>query len=269
VRDFKASRRIVLGEVSRLQNAILNLAVNARDVMPEGGSILISTFTEDGTGVEEGRQFINISVRDTGPGIPPDIVDRIFEPFFTTKDPGKGTGLGLATVYGTATAMGGKVSVISEPGSGAEFIIRLPLSSSELSKPLPRAASAPAQGKGCVLVIDDEDAVRLLLRDVLCRFGYRVLTAPDADKGLEVFRRERRGIDLVILDVVLPGMPAVKAFHEMRSEDPKACVLFISGMKPDPTVSELVSSGSADFLQKPFVSGDLVGKLVKLQGLKK
>lgn len=261
---FEAAAPFVKGDLSQIQSAILNLGVNARDAMPEGGTITIATadVALDGPGaralpdpVDPGR-YVEITVSDTGAGMEPEVQEHIFEPFFSTKPVGKGTGLGLPAVYGTVRAHRGTIQVRSAPGAGSAFRILLPTTSEVAPEVAPRPPEASA-GTGCILVVDDEKIIRTMASDMLRELGYEVLLAEDGDEGIEVFRRERERISLVILDVIMPKRSGPDSFRALKALDPGVRVLISSGFDFDTASRSLVSEGLAGFLQKPFRYSEL------------
>jgi len=265
-REFTPERAVVTGDPAQLENALLNIALNARDAMPGGGSLAFSTDLVDldreycrslPYEMESGR-YVLVRVSDTGTGMSEEVREHIFEPFFTTKAVGKGTGMGLAAVYGTIKSHGGAVEVSSEPGEGTVFRIYLPVADREEQAPGEAGAVAPeAAGASCVLVVDDEE----LVRDVACRalgsLGYRTLACADGAEALELYRRDWRKIDLVLLDMVMPRMNGPATFAAMRGINPEARVVVSSGYSLDGEAGELLERGAAGFIQKPYRIADL------------
>jgi two-component system, cell cycle sensor histidine kinase and response regulator CckA len=233
----------------QLEQVILNLSVNARDAMPEGGRLCVATGLEDGLAV--------LRVSDTGVGMGPEVRSHIFEPFFTTKEPGKGTGLGLATVYGIVEQSGGAIDVQSAPGEGSTFTVRLPA----LDESVAVVAEAPAEAgsAGRVLLVEDEDLVRALVREVLERGGFSVLEAAGPAEAIEHCRSDEE-IDLLVTDLVLPGMSGTALVERIASERPGLRVLYTSGY-----VDESLEA-TANVLEKPFTPDDLLRKVNALVG---
>jgi PAS domain S-box-containing protein len=261
---------IVVGDLSQIQSALLNLGINARDAMPEGGTLTITT--EDVVldmaaaqslpeGVEPGR-YVLVTVADTGAGMTPETVAHLFEPFFSTKPAGKGTGLGLAVVYGTVRAHLGGIVVESRPGAGSTFRVYLP-KKEEGAAPPRLEQQGPGPGGGCILLVDDEKIIRNMARDMLRELGYEVLTAGDGEEALEVFARERPRISLVILDIVMPKRNGPEAFRALRALDPQVRVLMSSGYDFDTAANGLLGEGIAGFLQKPFRIAELSAKVAE------
>ena len=260
---FRARNSCIIGDPAPLQNALLNLGVNARDAMPEGGVITFATANvELNSGYCEASVFniapgpyIEISVSDTGTGMTKDIIRRAFEPFFTTKGIGKGTGLGLAAVYGTITDHSGCVTVYSEPGTGTVFKLYFPLSG---NKKLPVSECEElVHGSGGILLVDDEEILREVGQTQLENLGYRVYLAENGEQALEVYAREKDNISLVILDMIMPGMGGRETLVRLRESYPDIRVLISSGFSQEETVNELESLGAKGFLQKPYIRQEL------------
>ncbi|MFD1106516.1 response regulator [Sphingobium olei] len=250
----------VRADPGQMEQVIVNLAVNARDAMPEGGTLHIQTYAVPAAKVRDMRQQIlpvadysALRVSDTGLGIPPDILAKIFEPFFTTKELGKGTGLGLSTVYGIVKQSGGYIFAESELGRGASFVIYLPVHSGEAEQPAaPAALSARADtwGTGTILLVEDEDMVRAVAERALTRQGYKVLTANDGEQGLEVLAGGEE-IDLLISDVVMPNMDGPAMVARARDTHPDLPVLFMSGYAEE-QLRKSIDIANVAFLPKPF-----------------
>lgn len=258
-----AKNTCVNGDPALLQNALLNLGVNARDAMPDGGIITFATAnvevedhvcTVGGFEVEPGS-YIEISVSDTGSGMSKEVIQHIFEPFYTTKEIGKGTGLGLAAVYGTVADHHGCINIYSEPGMGSVFKLYLPISGewrSEAVKP-----EEQLQGSGGVLLVDDEDLLRTVGRELLEELGYRVYLADNGEQALSVYEAEREHISLVIMDVIMPVMGGKEALQRLKSINPDVRVLMSSGFHQDQPNESFVSLGAKGFIQKPYGKQDL------------
>ncbi|MBI5534822.1 MAG: PAS domain S-box protein [Deltaproteobacteria bacterium] len=254
---------VVLGDINQLQQVVLNLGVNACDAMPDGGKLTFRTEVLDipleaprtDNGLPAGRHVV-LSVSDTGVGIPEEHRHRIFEPFFTTKAQGKGTGMGLALAYGVVRSHRGTIRVQSEVGAGTTFQILLPRVSARVRED-ETVASAPVHGKGRVLVVDDEELIRTLAVRSLERLGYNVDACPDGKSAIEFFTEHHRGIDLVILDMVMPGMNGNDCLARMRQVDPNVRALLSSGHGLDDSMRALVHEGAVGFVQKPYVLAQL------------
>ncbi|MCI0461532.1 MAG: response regulator [Gemmataceae bacterium] len=252
----------VQADAAEMSQVLMNLCLNARDAMPEGGQLVLET-TDIELSAEEARghasrrpgAFVRLRVSDTGHGIAAELLPHIFEPFFTTKGPGKGTGLGLAMVYGILQQHQGWIECDSTPGQGTRFDVYLPRwaeSGEALGQGVPAQAIPPRLGGGeTILFVDDEAAVRELGREWLTRLGYRVLTAADGQEAVEVFEREMGKIDLVVLDVLMPRLSGTDAVRRLREINPKVRVLFASGFPGDQAV-DAVAEGALGFLHKPY-----------------
>jgi PAS domain S-box-containing protein len=244
---FDPSLRRVEADPGQIQQVILNLAVNARDAMPGGGKLTIET-------ANAGSE-VSLCVRDTGHGMDAETLEHVFEPFFTTKGVGKGTGLGLATVYGIVRQSAGRIIVQSEVGRGATFTVFLPaVEAAAVSQDVAKALPA---GSGSVLLVEDERDVRRLAATILESHGYRVLTAADGEEALRMYDRCGHPIDLLISDVVMPRMRGPELAAQLRTRQPEMRVLFISGYS-DPSIASQVVSAASHFLQKPFAAEALV-----------
>jgi PAS domain S-box-containing protein len=256
-------------DIGQLEQVIMNLAVNARDAMPRGGRLVIetsnaaldSTFAVQHHGVVPG-DYVMLCVSDTGLGMDRETQTRIFEPFFTTKEQGKGTGLGLATVYGIVKQAAGYIWVYSEPGRGTTFKLYFPLAEvgSEPAE-LVSTASAKYFGIETVLLVEDEDGVRALVRQVLQKQGYKVLQASSGAEALAISDQRTEPIHLLLTDVVLKQMSGRELSEILVARRPKMKVIFMSGYTDDAVVHHGVMSQSTAFLQKPFTTQALVKML--------
>ncbi len=277
--DLKVSHGRDIGLVKvdpgQLDQVIINLVVNARDAMAgEGGTLTVQTSTEiideptaTGTEVIPPGDYIGIKVTDTGIGIPKENLTRIFEPFFSTKERGEGTGLGLSTVYGIVKQTGGFIAVNSEEGKGTTFTIYLPryeASEEELAETQAVIEETPSRdltGTGAILLVEDEDAVRTFGARALRSKGYDVLEANNGDNALEVLNNTDKVIDLVISDVVMPGIDGPTLIRMLREQKPELKVIFISGYAEDTYRDELDEENGVHFLPKPFSLKDLATKV--------
>ncbi|MEW6322956.1 MAG: PAS domain S-box protein [Acidobacteriota bacterium] len=256
---------VTRADAGMLEQVLLNLAVNGRDAMPGGGVLRIATGRSHvpGSDVEAPADaapgpYVRISVSDTGHGIPADVRPHIFEPFFTTKGPGKGTGLGLATVFGIVRQHKGWIVVRSEPGHGAAFDVHLPLSDNPSPEPPPPASSLAATGSETILLVEDEPEVRTVTRLALERVGYRILEAGDAAEARRVWRAHQRDIALLLTDLVMPGgTTGQQLAAELCAERPALKVVYFSGYSPNLAGRELALGSGHRFLQKPFSAADL------------
>ncbi len=251
----------LVGDATQLHQVFLNLAVNARDAMPHGGTL---AFKAENALVNpdpraEPMPHVRVTVSDTGTGIPPEIRDRIFEPFFTTKQLGKGTGLGLATVHAVVTSHGGSVDVESELGRGTTFIIRVPADptvSSGSRSPLPVSLT---RGDGeVVLVVDDEEPIRTVTQRTLEAFGYRVLVAANGAEGLEVFGRHAHEIRLVLTDMMMPVMDGATMIRHLLERSPGVLIVASSGLHAKEDLEKATGTGIAHFLAKPYTTQSML-----------
>jgi PAS domain S-box-containing protein len=259
----------VRADKGQLEQVLLNLAVNARDAMPQGGKITLSTanIVLDGAALK-GKpevppgQYVMLMVSDTGCGMMPDVLARVFEPFFTTKPAGKGTGLGLSTVYGIVKQSGGHIEVESQPRRGTTFRVYLPRL--EEAPSASEAPALPAQGgRETVLVVEDEEGVRLLALTVLREKGYKVLEACDGREALEVCSRHTGKIDLVLSDAVMPNMGGGELARRLKETRPDSKVLFMSGFTDSALVRHGVAGGEIECLLKPFAPA-VLAKAVRI-----
>jgi two-component system cell cycle sensor histidine kinase/response regulator CckA len=259
----------------QLEQVIINLAVNARDAMPGGGRLIIATSNltvpatvRRGHEVVPAGEYVLIEVIDTGTGIPPGNLSRIFEPFFSTKPPGSGTGLGLSTVYGIVRQTGGFIFVDSTPGEGARFVIQLP----RFVGAPEQAAAEPAQdgrdkqgadltGSATILLVEDEDAVRVFSARALRNKGYQVLEATSGESALEVLERDGERVSLIVTDVVMPEMDGPTLVRTVRATRPEMKVILISGYTEDRFRDQVDVGGPVHFLPKPFSLKQLAGKV--------
>ncbi len=256
----------VAGDRSQIEQVLLNLFVNAWQAMPAGGTLKVATenrhLAEEAArplGLAAGR-YVRIAVADSGEGIDPEIQQRIFEPFFTTKERGRGTGLGLASVYGIVKNHGGTVTVSSRRGEGALFHIHLPAADGTATETLP-PAEAPRQGSGTILLVDDEPVILDVVAAMLQNLGYTVLTADSGQAALDLYRAHRGQVVLVILDMVMPGMNGGETFDRLKAIDPAVRVLLCSGYSIDGRASQILARGCNGFVQKPFDMGQLSEKI--------
>jgi len=259
----------VTGDPTQLHQVLLNLAVNARDAMPTGGvlSILATNQLCDEASVlghpeAKPGKFVRIAVDDTGHGIAPHIRDRVFEPFFTTKEVGKGTGLGLATVYAIVKSHGGFVTVSSKVGDGTTFIVHLPAEDrpAPVKPEAPAASSFYAKGQGeTILVVDDEEPICRVLKRTLERCGYRVVTAFDGAKACDYYAQNWREVSLVLTDMMMPVMDGAATISTILSINPRARVIASSGLHVTENIAKAQSLGVRDFLSKPYEAAVVLG----------
>jgi len=254
----EAASHTVIGDRSAIQSALLNLGINASHAMPDGGELQIITknikldkiFCDASSfGIEPG-EFIDIEIRDTGTGILQEHLHKIFDPFFTTKTQSKGTGLGLAAAYGTVQDHHGAIYVYTEVGTGTVFHIYLPCSEKTVS--IKQTDEKVVTGVGTVLLVDDEDIIRITGKYILEGMGYDVLIAENGLEGLELFQNLHNEIDLVIMDMIMPEMNGREAFIQMKKIDDSCKIIISSGFTKDESLDELRKLGLAGFLHKPF-----------------
>jgi len=260
----------------QVAQVILNLAVNARDAMPAGGTLhletadvdLDGTYTKTHASVQPGR-YVMLAVSDTGTGIDKSILPRIFDPFFTTKEVGKGTGLGLSIVYGIVKQSGGYIWVYSEPGHGTTFKLYFPVTDEEVEGPILRRSEAtlPSAGR-TVLVVEDEAIIRSNVCECLRQLGYQVLQAESGELALEVCDERQERVDVVLTDLVMPGMGGHELSTRLAERHPGVKMLFMSGYTEDTAARrEILLQGGA-FLQKPFSVGDLAHAVQQVLALR-
>jgi two-component system, cell cycle sensor histidine kinase and response regulator CckA len=264
-----ASQDVVEADPSRLEQVVMNLVVNARDAMPNGGKLTIETgavqldeaFSARQLGVKPGR-YVTLSIADTGSGMDEETLSHVFEPFFTTKGPGRGTGLGLATAYGIIRQSGGAIAIESETGKGTTARIYLPLAVKP-ARPEAEKVAAPASltGEETILVVEDEARVRKLIGDVLTARGYHVLEATRGEEALRHCRTYDGAIDIAVVDVVMPGMSGPDLVKEIVPLRPNIRLLYISGYTDEAIMHHGILESGAAFLQKPFLPDALARKI--------
>ncbi len=261
----------VKADPGQIEQVLMNLAVNARDAMPQGGRLTLTTanveLSPEEAAAEPGARpgpHVLLAVSDTGTGMDEDTRKHIFEPFFTTKEPGKGTGLGLATVYGIVTQSGGHVAVATEVGRGTTFRIYLPrVEEAPAAAPAPVAGGMPT-GTETVLLVEDEEGVRLLARHVLAACGYTVLVAGEGREALRLCERHRAPIPLLVSDVVMPQMGGRQLAECLHGLHPEMKILYLSGYTDDAIVRHGVHEAEVAFLRKPFTPEALARKVREL-----
>ncbi len=249
----------VLADKHQIDQVLTNLFINAKDAMPHGGKLYIET-DQLCINSEEAKYYDNIApgnyvklaVEDTGTGIAKDILSRIFEPFFTTKSEGKGTGLGLASVYGIIKNHKGTIKVYSEPDIGTTFSIYLPVSKEEEKNRIKK--NTKISGDASILIIDDEINVRNVGKILLEALGYRVITAENGNEGIELYKKKKDKIDLVLLDYVMPDMNGKQTFSAIKAINPNVKVIVVSGYSKSGGIEQLLKNGAIGFIQKPFKS---------------
>jgi PAS domain S-box-containing protein len=249
---------VVMADRSQMDQILFNLVTNARDAMPEGGRLTVETDIADmdswfieAHGFGEPGRYVLMTVADTGEGMDEATREKIFDPFFTTKETGKGTGLGLATVYGIVKQHNGYITVYSEPGHGTAFHIYLPAAMTKVETAIDTAVPVGG-GKETILIAEDDEEVRRIMREVLEEYGYTSVEAVDGEDAIDKFELHR-GIDLVILDSVMPGKNGRQAFEKIRAMDPNIKVLFISGYTRDVVLDKGIKDREFDFIAKPLI----------------
>jgi CheY-like chemotaxis protein len=257
---------VVRADPGQIEQVLLNLVVNARDAMPRGGMLLIETKNVSAAEVKDYAEsdavpYVAIVVTDTGTGMEAEVRDRVFEPFFTTKEQGKGTGLGLSTVYGSVKQSGGFVALESEVGKGSSFSIYLPRVPESSSQDTVTAVESGPVGTATVLLVEDEEALRRLSSRVLTRAGYSVLTASCGADAMMVAEQYAGTIDLLLTDVVMPGMSGRELAELLVPRRPGIRLLYVSGYTEDATIRHGVSSEETAFLGKPFTPSVLLKKV--------
>jgi CheY-like chemotaxis protein len=257
----------VQADASQVNQVLMNLCLNARDAMPQGGALILETANRT---IDAGQRlaldgrpgdFTHLRVRDTGCGMPPEVQEHIFEPFFTTKEPGQGTGLGLAMVFGIVKQHRGWIECHSRVGEGTTFDVYLP----RLAAPVPAAAAPEADevrgGSETILLADDEMVVSRLGQTILERHGYRVLNAADGAEALDLYRRQPEEIDLVILDLAMPRLSGPETLQELRKINPGVSVLISSGYATEEELRAVERAGVLGFVAKPYRPLDLARRV--------
>jgi nitrogen-specific signal transduction histidine kinase len=258
--DLRATRPWVLADRMQLEQMLMNLGANARDAMPGGGTFRVETDDLDAAtawrqGVTSGAS-VALTVSDTGVGIAEDLREQVFEPFFTTKDPGQGSGLGLATVYATVRQAGGRIRLQSEPGHGTTFRILFPLLESAVDEPRPEAADdRTADVAARILLVEDEASVRDLVSRILAAAGHHVLAAGDGHEALRIAQAADPPIELLVSDVVMPGMSGLQLARELRARVPGIRIVLMSGYTAEPFDA---SDAGFALLPKPFSAAELL-----------
>lgn len=273
VLELTADFTQVSGDPNQLINIFLNLGVNSRDAMPEGGQIFIRTsniFISENQLISHldltPGNYIEIQFSDNGKGIPDEIKNKVFDPFFTTKKIGDGTGMGLAAVYGTVKDHGGAIELDSMPGNGTTFNIYLPLEANE-SKPPKEDLTSTGEFRelhGCVLIIDDEEIIRETASEILEELGYQVLCARDGKEGLDIYKNNQELINVIILDMIMPKMNGRECFAQLRKINPEVKVLISSGFTSEEAMRNINIDDAAGFLKKPFTVTELYEALCRV-----
>lgn len=261
--NLTAESAAIVGDPSQLQNVFLNLGINASQSMPDGGKLSISTqklhidaaYCNSSTFDLRPGCYLDIEVRDTGCGIPLEYQHKIFDPFFTTKSQGIGTGLGLAAVYGSVQQHRGAIHVTSEPDLGTVFQILLPLTDKDVAKE--GAVKPLVKGSGRILVVDDEQVMRITAQAILEDLGYEVVLAEDGQQAVTIFQKEKGAFDLVILDMVMPVMNGRDCFLQLKEQETDVRVILSSGFAHEKDIQEMIDSGLNGFIRKPYRRANL------------
>jgi CheY-like chemotaxis protein len=252
----------------QIEQVLVNLVVNARDAMPEGGTLSVSTAnrtfrreSESGYGEITPGEYVEMVVQDTGVGIPDDIKAHIYEPFFTTKAQGRGTGLGLATCFGIIQQNGGSIRFESEEGKGTTFYICLPRCTDQPTPGEEEVRETVPIGSGTILCVEDDEALRLVVNRALVTQGYKTLSAANEKEALAIVAGYKGEIHLLLTDVVLPGASGVSVAKEIKKHRPDMKVLFMSGYAANGMVSDAKAIFGGNFIPKPFPLSVLVTKV--------
>jgi two-component system cell cycle sensor histidine kinase/response regulator CckA len=272
--SFADDLAFIRADPTQLEQVMMNLAVNARDAMPKGGVLTLRTSNAhaqlplgDSPSALLAGDYVLLEIGDTGIGIDPKIKNRIFEPFFTTKEPGKGTGLGLSTVYGIVRQSDGYITMESKPGKGTIFKLYFPTVKEETGEKIRIDSGEHAKlagGTETILLVEDDEAVRLPLKRALTRLGYTVMEATDGQDALALLEKTGRPVDLLLTDVVMPGMSGRELAAKLRERDPDLRVFFMSGYSEDAVASHGAMAERAIFIAKPFAINVLVRKIREL-----
>jgi PAS domain S-box-containing protein len=259
----------VLADATQIEQVVMNLAINARDAVQSGGRVIIKTGQEalTGEGLQADRTgpHVRLTVTDNGSGMTPEVRQHIFEPFYTTKDTSRGTGLGLSTVYGIVQGNGGFIIVDSEPGKGSSFHIYFPCAGEPAGAARTEQHPArPLEGSETILVVEDQEEVRRLAVDILEHYGYRVIAAANGDEALALAGKHEGVIDLVVSDMVMPGMSGTELIRHLVRSRPRVKVLYVSGYTADSIRQQELAAGAAAFLPKPYSPDGLANKVREL-----
>jgi len=266
--SLSSQNHMIIGDLSQLINVFLNLGINASHAMTNGGKLSFYTtivnldekfYNELGFEIEPG-QFISVEVRDTGTGISPEHLKHIFEPFFTTKEQGKGTGLGLAAVYGTVQQHKGAITVYSELDHGTAFHLYFPLA--DIEENTFDVKEEVIYGNGNIMIVDDEEAVRIMAKAILEYLGYSVISVNNGLDAIKTYLEKQNNIDLIIMDMIMPEMNGKECFYELKNINPDVKVVISSGFSQEKDIEQLKKDGVLAFIRKPFHTAFL-SKIVK------
>jgi CheY-like chemotaxis protein len=255
--DLAPERIVADVDRSQIEQVLFNLYINAADAMSRGGELYVQTTVVDHADLADKPyspkpgKYLKLQVTDSGIGMDPETQKRIFDPFFTTKEIGRGTGLGLASVYGIVKSHGGYIAVVSEKEKGTTFCIYLRVSTGSLAE-ADANHSEVKRGKGTVLLVDDEEMVIDIGAQMIKKMGYDVIHTRKGDEALSLYDNHRNSIDLVVLDLIMPGMGGGDTFDELKKIDPDVKVLLSSGYCVDGQAREILNRGCRGFIQKPY-----------------
>ncbi len=270
--EYEKNLWAVVADQGQMEQVLMNLYINSADAMPYGGNIFVYTknilmeYISGSSSDEPAGRYVRISVIDTGSGMDRKVCERIFEPFFTTKDMGRGTGLGLATVYGIVKNHHGYIEVESEKGKGTSFHIFLPASDEQVlagNKKQNKQKKA-LKGEGCILLVDDENMILDVGEQMLKRIGYRVITARNGKEAIKLYKIHKDEIDLIILDMIMPEMSGQEAFEHFRKFNPEVRIMLSSGYSIEGQAQDILEKGCNGFIQKPFSLEELNKKINKI-----
>jgi PAS domain S-box-containing protein len=268
---FDAQPSLTMGDPTQLENAVLNLAMNACDAMPAGGTLTFQTSTVAldesfvrmrGYHMDPG-QYLLLVVSDSGVGMSASMLQRLFEPFFSTKEPGKGTGLGLASVYGTVKSHQGAIDVESGVGEGTTFRVYLPLFRGE-PRTIPQPTGDIEKGSGCIMVVDDEEIVRTILGKMLEELGYTVITCNNGGEAVSTYSKQWREISLVVLDMNMPIMSGTDCFYALQKINPSVKIVISTGYTVQTEAQKLISESTVGLIQKPFKFANLAREIKRI-----
>jgi two-component system cell cycle sensor histidine kinase/response regulator CckA len=268
-RKFENDLFPIAADEGQIDQMLLNLYVNAADAMPGGGKLILKTQNQTHLNIKSDHynpmpgNYVQLTITDTGSGMDKATLERIFDPFFTTKEMGRGTGLGLASVYGIVKSHDGYIDVESEKGQGTTFSIFLPTSESDVEGDAPADARL-IKGSGTLLIVDDEELVLDVGVNMLKKLGYTVLKALNGTEAVEIFEANKNKIQMVILDIIMPDMGGGQVYDKIKAINPQVKVLLCSGYSVDGQAIELLERGCDGFMQKPFTMEELSGKITQI-----
>jgi two-component system cell cycle sensor histidine kinase/response regulator CckA len=269
--DVQKNLSTISGDSTQLYQVLMNLCVNARDAMPDGGILIISAeqslidenYTRMNTDAKVGS-YVIITVSDTGTGIPPEIIDRIFEPFFTTKERGKGTGLGLSTSLGIVKSHGGFMNIYSRVGQGTKFSVYLPVIITTVGEKAKDELGFPSGQGELILIVDDEAPIREITRATLEAYGYRVITANDGSEAVALYAQNIEDINIVLMDMAMPNMDGLAGTRILRKINPKVKIIAASGLTEMEKLIKVEDSNANAFLPKPYTAEKLLKTIHKV-----